>query len=472
MNLLVRKRIGWLLIIGILLVGCIDEDGLEVTPEIKKTKIHFIEFNLPTTNLYIDSLRTDEGSSMIVGEYSDDVIGSVQATGYTEFLYRDGPLPFFFYDENGNLKKDKKNIDYDTMMFKSLSVTLRITEFVNSDDPMVQNLEFYELEDSIFSNVLYLADRELSLGRSLGSASKSTNPVALSLIDLKKDSIVHTYALSDSYGQELFDRIAGLAPDKTDSLTSSNAEKRIQFPGIGFVSNGSTGILNYDLSSKFSNIELKMTSPKSDSVYLINFELSGANNFNHIVRDRNGSIFAPIADRKTLDVNSDFVYFNPIAGILPRMDLSPYLDFAKKSEADGIIIQRALLSIRAEKNEFFQNVETTKFYFSNADNSDLANVTYDINWSGLAFDPIGTLLQTDNTYLGGTKTDMKIEIDSATNVYKTFPNIFFQDILDQTQGGEDIYSDDLIMVSPVNTLFKSIINKDSVKLQIFYVKLN
>ena len=471
MNLLVSKRIGWLLTVSVLLIGCKEEEGLQVTPEVQKTKIEYIEFNLPASNIYIDSLRTDEGSSLLVGEYSDDIVGSVQSTGYSEFFYREGPLPYFFFD-NGNLIIDERNLNFDSMRFESLSVTMRIAEFVHSSDPLVQNLEFYELEDSIFQNVLYLADRELPLGRSLGNDTKTFNPLGLSLIDLEPDSIVTVYTLDDTYGEELFDRIASIDPEDIDSIASSLLEKRIRFPGIGFVSNGSTGIINYDLSSSFTNLELRMRPLKSDSIYVIKFLLSGANNFNHIVRDRDGSEFASVDDRRSLDVSSDFVYFNPIAGILPRIDLSPYLDFAEENEAEQIIVQRAQLSIGAETSEIIPNVENVKYYFSNEDNSNLADVVYNINWAGIAVDPISTLLQTDNTYLGSLPLDLTSTIDSATNVYMTFPNVFFQDILDQTQEGEKLYSDDLIMVSPVNTLSKSIIIKDSIKLQIFYVKLN
>ena len=468
MNLLARKRIGWLFTIVVLITGCREEEGLQVTSDVQKTTVEFIEFNLPTTNLYIDSLRTDEGASLLVGEYSDDVVGNVQATGYAEFLYRDGSLPFFFFTDGGSLITDERNVSYDSMRFESLGVTMKITEFVNSGDPLVQNLEFFQLEDSVFANVLYLANRELSLGKSLGGDTKFFNPLGLSLIDLPVDSILATYQLDDTYGEELFDRIANIAPDDIDSVSNGG----IRFPGIGFVSNGSTGILNYDLSSAFSNLELRMTSPNTDSVYLINFRLLESNSFSHVVRDRGGSDFDGLMDRRTLDVHSDFVYFNPIAGILPRIDLTPFLDFAQQNEADEIVIQRAHLTIGTELVEIIPNVQIAKYYFSNADQSDLSDVVHNINWAGLAVDPIGTLLQTDNTYLGSFPLDLSTEIDSAAQVFTAFPSVFFQNLLDQTQAGRDIYSDDLVMVSPMNTLSRSIINKDSVKLQVFYIRLN
>ncbi len=467
MNLLAKKKIEWLLAMSVLFIGCRDEEGLELTPDAQRTKIEYVEFTLPTTNLYFDSLRTDGGSTLLIGEYSDDTFGGVEATGYSEFYYRSGPLPYFYLvpDVNGDdsLVFSYNNINYDTLSFESLTISLRVVEFLTSEAEFSQELEFYELEDSIFSGVIYQADREIPLGESLGTDQATFNSLGY---DLSSDTVLADFRLNDLFGQELYDFIANLDPSETDTLTS----RKIRFPGIGFVSNGSTGIVEYDLASSLSSMELHMSS--KDSTYIIEFQFASSNKFNHIDRDRTGSDFSAIADKRSLDVNDDFVYFNPIAGIMPRIDLSPYLEFAKEMEENDIIIQQAELSIGAEENENnIPFVEITKYYYSNADSSNLSDIIYNVNWSGIAIDPYNTVLQIDNSYLvGGYLGEIISQVDTTTHNFTAYPNVFFQDLLDQVQNEDDLYTDNLVMVSPsYNSLGRSLIYKDSVQLRVFYI---
>ncbi|MCP4459724.1 MAG: DUF4270 domain-containing protein [Cytophagales bacterium] len=485
MNLLVKKQIGWLLAIGVLLFGCKDEMRLELSPDVQQTSLEFVELTLPTTNLYFDSLRTDDGTTLLVGEYSDDVFGSMKATGYAEFDYRAGPLPFYTIltarDGSDSLVANSNNISYDSLIFDSVTVTLRVAEILSLGPNLTQNLEFYELQDSVFNGVIYLADDEVPLGDNLGNDLVSLTRVfngvettfglsTLADLDLSEDTVFAEFRLNDSYGQEMFDFVASLDVDETDTLTA----QKIRFPGIGFVSNGSTGLVGYQVSSAQSNVNIHASSP--DSTYIIEFQLASSRKFHHLDRDRTGSDFASLNDRRALDVSNEFVYFNPVAGVLPRIDLEPYFDFVRENEQNDIVIQRAELSIGAKLNQdFFPDANFSRLYFSTSDSSNLSDIEFNINWPGVFFDYLGTLLQSDNTYLGDQNNNallVRDELDSH-NEFSYFPNVFFQDLLDQTESGEDVYSDNLVMVSPVNnSLGQSTIYKDSVKLKLFYVQLN
>ncbi|MEQ9007333.1 MAG: hypothetical protein RLP12_05580, partial [Ekhidna sp.] len=55
--------------------------------------VKYVEFTLPATNIYLDSLRTDGENRILVGNYSDLLTGSVSAEGYFNFTYEKGPLP-------------------------------------------------------------------------------------------------------------------------------------------------------------------------------------------------------------------------------------------------------------------------------------------------------------------------------------------------------------------------------------------
>lgn len=472
MNLLARRGIDWLVAISAVCIGCSDGDGLELSPDVRQTTVEFIEFNLPTTNLYFDSLRTDEGASLLVGEYSDDIFGSVSATGYSEFSYSKGPLPFFRFDDDGTLLANNQNISFDSLSFDSMTISLQVSEVLTSSDLLVQSIEFFKLTDSLFSDVIYLAEREISLGESLGSDVHSFNPLAVSLLDLSVDTLLAKFKLDDSFGQEMFNRIARLDPNETNPFTAGS----IRFPGIGFVSDGSTGIVRYELAHALSNLELHMSSP-ADSTYVIQFQFSNTSindskNFNHLDRDRSNAYFSTLKDRRALDVSTDFVYFNPIAGVLPRMDLSPYIEFVKQNEQSNIVIQRAQLSISGMPNEnYIPEVRNAKFYFSSVDSTDASDIRFNINWAGLILDPFNTLLQTDLAYFQNFPFDVVAMVNSTTHNYSILPNNFFQNLLDQNKAGVDIYPDNLVMVSPVNhALGRSRIYKDSVRLKVFYVK--
>lgn len=473
MNLLVKKKIGWIIAVSVFFIGCEDDLGLELPPDDRQAEIKFKEFSLSATNLYFDSLRTDGGTSLLVGEYSDPIFGSVKATGYSEYFYRNGPLPSYVIlkDQNGidSLVKNSQNIAFDTLSFDSISVTLRIAEILTSNSILTQNLDFFKLQDSIFSNVIYLADREIQLGESVGSDISSFDTPDVSTFDFTTDTLLMDFRLDDSYGQEFFDFIADLEPSETDTLT----RRKIRFPGIGFVSNGSNGLIRFELADPFTNIEIHLSSP--DSTYVIQFQLEGSNKFTRLERDRQGTDFAELNDKRALDVSTDFVYFNPIAGIMPRIDLSPFLDFVKEEEESDIVIQRAQLSIGAIKNETtVPDADSSRLYFSNADSSNMLDISFNINWSGAFTNPFSTLTQTNNAYLIGRGANLIMPLDSLEdyNQYNAFPTGFFQNLLDQTQDGVDNYSDNIVMVTPQDyPLGQSTIHKDSIKLQILYIKL-
>ena len=70
------------LIIGLLLLitsSCEqDESIIKVNVE-GVTNTSYIEFNLPTSEIFLDSLRTDDSDFILVGDYEDPLLGTLAA---------------------------------------------------------------------------------------------------------------------------------------------------------------------------------------------------------------------------------------------------------------------------------------------------------------------------------------------------------------------------------------------------------
>ena len=73
----------------------------------EKIKVHYTEIPLEVSNVYFDSVRTDDGD-LYFGRNNDPVFGDIEAIGYSQFIYTEG-LDIFDY-----IWKEKslsKNVD-------------------------------------------------------------------------------------------------------------------------------------------------------------------------------------------------------------------------------------------------------------------------------------------------------------------------------------------------------------------------
>ena len=77
MNLLDRIKSGLIVLLILIFFACeTDDTGLSVNID-NITDVSYAEFELKTTNLFVDSLRTDNDSSILVGSYNDVLFGEI-----------------------------------------------------------------------------------------------------------------------------------------------------------------------------------------------------------------------------------------------------------------------------------------------------------------------------------------------------------------------------------------------------------
>ena len=62
----------------------------------EKIKVHYAEIPLEVSNIYYDSVRTDDGE-LYFGKINDQVFGDIKSIAYTQFIFEPGsdipPIP-------------------------------------------------------------------------------------------------------------------------------------------------------------------------------------------------------------------------------------------------------------------------------------------------------------------------------------------------------------------------------------------
>jgi hypothetical protein len=461
------KRNSWLVFVLLGLVGCRDDNmGLELPPELQRSVLKSVEFTLPATNVYFDSLRTDHGarvsaviaSTILVGEFSDAVFGSINAKSFVEFRYRSGKFPpdtttFRVSDNQGNQIHDG---DADkALMYDSAYLYLRIKGVASPDNFLNMNIAVTTLLDSIYSNTLYLSNRVIPSGDILGTTNFSL--ANLSSIDFAKDTVLLSVKLDDQYGQEVFDLM----------LDNPTNFSRLQLPGFSIESTSANGLLEFELFDGNSNLEIFMSNPDSvrdeKSVKLL---LSNSHHLTNISRNRSGSLFTSIQNKDNLDPDNDYVYFNPLAGIVPRLDLSEFLTWVESQE--NIVVQQALLTIPVDSEDIvYPQVPFTCFFFSKS------TTPYNVNWPGQFFSPQKTLVQSDRAYQAGLRQHLFHSYISSKSYYKGTMTLFFQILLELVQKDDELWTTNFVLMSEnPYALGRAKIPRSGIKLKIFYAELN
>ena len=84
---------GLILLIPVFL-SCETSDDIGVQYDLDSgADVNFLQFPLTATNIVVDSLRTDGENRVLVGNYQDDLIGSVSAESYFSMRIRSTNLP-------------------------------------------------------------------------------------------------------------------------------------------------------------------------------------------------------------------------------------------------------------------------------------------------------------------------------------------------------------------------------------------
>lgn len=305
MNLLAKKlsiknmlKPGLMLLIPVFF-GCETQNDLGIKYGLDTdANVKFVEFTLPATNIYIDSLRTDGENRILVGNYNDPLTGSVSATGYFQFFYVGGTLP------------------NDSLNFEEITSSFDIISKIGLDGE--QSFKLSVSSDSLIQNAVYLSNNQLdNSGPTIGEDTIKVD-----------DNEQIRFKLTDLYGRDLFDKI------KEDVNFLGPSYKS---PTLVLESEGSNLFL-FDTESEDSWIRIFMTGADPDTIYVAEFGLLGLEH-SYLNRIKLGSDFEGITERSDFDLSNGQTLIDPLSGISTAFSISSLEGFF--SENPNILINNA-----------------------------------------------------------------------------------------------------------------------------------
>ncbi len=419
--------------------------------------VKLIEFDLPSSNLRIDSLRTDNENRVLVGSFTDLNTGNVTAEGYFQYAFTGGILPV---QEQTSANPDPT----DSLEYDSLYLELRQSELIPFRESSQLAFDVIELVDTLLSTVVYLGSKSETPLRTIGSYDKEVN----------SSDTVYRVRLNDAFGQEFFNTVSNVVEDSTLRLLN------YRFRDMGLVPTaGSTGLTAVDLSNLETQLILYMSGNAPDTSYRATFNTTGLA-YSHITRDRTGSLFDGIEEKTNFNLADGRTVLDPLAGLTTTFELSPLRSFFE--ENPNILINSVIVQFDYEEFVSRDTLDVFRLYFRTQDGG--------IFGPAVAQDPFSNIVMNDAAYLspvsGGAVNNDPIlgALNSTDDHYIANPTIFFQFLYNNFQRNDDvifiepfqsdtIQIDDLVLISPFNTILQqAIFNNSGIKLRVFYTEVN
>ena len=429
MTLLAKLQRLVLSAIVLFLLGCQngENEELELDPGNAETQVLFQEFDLATTSILVDSLRTDGTSQLIVGANTDSVFGEVSVNAYAELAYRNGTVPV------------------DTLRPESGTLYLEITDILSSGAFVDQELEVRLTTEPIFESAVYLSDDELE--------TSETVIARWPLVVGSTDSLV-SIDLEFSFIERFW-----------STVRSSNNISELDY-GIEIrPSDPNGGMAAIEINADSSFLEI-LSRDVQDSSYLTFFVLE--NQAHNIERDRAGSALEGLSITGDETDASGISYINSMAGIYTKVDLSPFQDFIDNNPT--AIINNATLELPIldqEINNLSQRIEGINFFFEKPGTV--------INGPGLIDDIANSVLAPEEQYSDGRPqlSSRVIFFDDDAMNYDESITLFSQFYLTQQVEDDDVVTTGFILIPSIRmTTQQSAIVASEVKLQIFYTEIS
>lgn len=457
MNLLAKKlsiknilKPGLMILIPVFF-GCETQNDLGIKYGLDTdANVKFVEFTLPATNVYIDSLRTDGENRILVGSYTDPLTGSVSAEGYFQFSYEKGPMP------------RAKKATTDTLKLDSILLFLESDKIIPQRGVSYQEFDLYDLQDTLNSSAIYLSNLKQIPGSQIGTYSSS--------IDAATDTL-YTIKFETTYAQSFFDQLSDIAEDESQSISTT------VFKSLGIVPGASSeSIASLNLLSDTSRL-IVYSSPvdpeAKDTTYLTYFKLTGKN-YSHLERNRSGSSYDGITEKSDFDLSDGQTMFSPLSGISTSFSIDILEDFF--SENPNILINNADVVFDFEAEDYVDTLVNFMNYFRKANK--------EIFGPAIQSNPFGNIVMADNGYLGQQSNPAtgRLSVDkeqilfTSTLFYQQLYNGFLStgslSLLNSTTG-KRIPISELVLISPVDvTLHRTIFKQNGVKLRLYYTEVD
>ena len=167
----------------------------------EKIKVHYVEIPLETSNIYFDSVRTDDGD-LYFGRNNDPVFGDLEAIAYSQFIYQEGLDVLIPGEsaENYYLPNESSQLD-------SAVLYLKFSKAYGGSDFDEQEITISQIEDTLFSSALYTSNRYTEISPPRGIIGFTRFNIVNSV-----DTFL-TIPIKDNYGKFILNRIIDGTPE-------------------------------------------------------------------------------------------------------------------------------------------------------------------------------------------------------------------------------------------------------------------
>ncbi len=478
--------------VALFFFSCEDDtiSGYKTNP---KFKVNFLELDVPSSVVLLDSIRTSnftsgELSRVLVGSYEDPVFGNITASAYSEFLFRNIEQ----VDDGRTVSVSK--ISSSATTYDSVTLRLRFDLYFQGPQTISdQSFSVYELTESLkFDSIAYYFNRsKADVGALLGSTSVTVSgeDFADYLKDdgLKDTSIYVNVRLENTdFNNRLWENALKYRDisDVDSSLVTYN-EFVEQFKGVAIIPNaGGDKVISFTPTA--STIRLHYHDPSEDSLALV-YSLGSFVSYSHIEADRAATGLSDITSFRTAyEPANDLRHVQAGTGISTQLDLQPFLDFLDADSNENLIINEAQLVITGVETQTYDPL--TSFTIRMAENNAPIRFAPATDNAGYKADSAEFVKQRSlyNYYLGAsegmytmTRTASTssadpvylVEEDKDDNSFIGYPTFYLQQ-LHKDNGKKRFRYYTLYPYShPVGKSLNGIsFNKNNIKLRIYYTR--
>ena len=413
-----------------------------------KIKVHYVEIPLNTSNIYLDSVRTDEGD-VYFGKYSNSIFGDVNSIAYAQFSFQKGdevqPIPGEIA-ENYYLPNESSKLD-------SAVLYLKLSKVYGAPTFNEQEITISQIQDTLFSSALYTSSRYVEINSAIGQ-------IGFTRFKTNNTDTYLTVPISEFYGKFLLNRII----DDVQTV-----ELIDQTRGIAFVpGENNSQLVSFDLDHEDSKLvvffnnpeEGNAYSPADDSLqYIFRFNSPLTKKYSYYDIDRSSSDLSSIDG---INTNEKFniqnkIYWQSATGIYPVINLDNFHGFL--DTASNIVLNKVEIITGPIDNVNSFIPPSKSLYYILKNNR--------LNPVGIISNPEENVVMKDNAYYSDESDPAEHIFDSIVSFsYRGESTVFFQEL-----ALNNISADELISFPELPNSFDNlVIDKDKIYLKVYYTK--
>ena len=441
-----------IILLSIFYISCDEtsEIGIDelLSDQKNKIKVHYVEIPLNTSNIYLDSVRTDEGD-VYFGKYSNSIFGDVNSIAYAQFSFQKGdevqPIPGEIA-ENYYLPNESSKLD-------SAVLYLKFSKVYGTPTFNEQEITIAQIQDTLFSSALYTSSRYVEINSTIGQ-------IGFTRFKTNNTDTFLTVPISEFYGKFLLNRIV----DDVQTV-----ELIDQTRGIAFVpGENNSQLVSFDLDHEDSKLvvffnnpeEGNAYSPADDSLqYIFRFNSPLTKKYSYYDIDRSSSDLSSIDG---INTNEKFniqnkIYWQSATGIYPVINLDNFHSFL--DTASNIVLNKVEIITGPIDNVNSFIPPSKSLYYILKNNR--------LNPVGIISNPEENMVMKDNAYYSDESDPAEHIFDSIVSFsYRGESTVFFQEL-----ALNNISADELISFPELPNSFDNlVIDKDKIYLKVYYTK--